>query len=101
MVWGKSSEERLCFCFTVAQVCDGNGNSTSDIGIVNQWTCGEDVKWRNTPTQLTLNIHNLTVGILPTDQVLPGLQGAPYLRLAADGLLQGLHGELGLSLIHI
>lgn len=37
----------------------------------------------------------LTVCVLPADQVLPREQRPPHLGVAADGLLQGLHRELG------
>lgn len=37
----------------------------------------------------------LTVCVLATDEVLPGEQRTPYLGITTDGLLQGLHRELG------
>ena len=44
---------------------------------------------------MDLQCSQLTACVLPTDEMLPGQQRPPYLRVAVDGLLQGLHSKLG------
>lgn len=41
------------------------------------------------------SVQPLTAGVLPTDEVLVGLQQPPDFRVVVDRVLQGLHGESG------